>query len=78
MSHLQLPVGAAAILVISFVSVREYRSPELGSIYLPQVTVQEIAAERASDLMGEASRSPVQMPVATVNSTILSICYCLR
>lgn len=67
MSHLQLPVGAAAILVVSFVTVREYRAPEVGSIYLPEIAVQEVAAGRTAVLWEESPRPAQEMPVVAVN-----------
>ena len=54
-SHFQLPVGAAAILVVSFITVREYRSPELNSIYVPKTAVQEVSSEAIVNL---SSRLP--------------------
>jgi hypothetical protein len=39
-SHLQLPLGAAAILVVSFVTLREYSSPELIPVDQPVIAAR--------------------------------------
>lgn len=57
-SHLQLPVGAAAILAVSFITVREYRTPELNSIYVPSVAVTETTAESGADVFWQSTSSP--------------------
>jgi hypothetical protein len=43
-SQLQLPVGAAAILTLSFLTVREYRTTDLAPVYGSDVAVQAVAS----------------------------------
>lgn len=65
-AHFQLPVGAAAILVVSFITIREYRSPELNSLYLPKTTIQEVAPEVIANLSNQLPSSETQTSVAVL------------
>lgn len=48
LSHLQLPIGAAAILAVTLVTVREYGANEPVTLHTPTLAVQEPAAEHVS------------------------------
>lgn len=47
-SRYQLPIGAAAILALSFVTIREYRTSEINSGYLPEIGQEISRVESAS------------------------------
>lgn len=49
-SRLQLPVGAAAILAISFVTVREYRKPDVDTLRLPEIAAPAVYSEAMARL----------------------------
>ncbi len=74
-AHFQLPVGAAAILVVSFITVREYRSPELSSMYVPKTAVQEVSSEAIANLSSHLPSSENQTSVAmlTPNDSAVSV-----
>jgi len=53
-SHFQLPVGAAAILVLSVITVREYRSSHIGSAYVSPTSVEEVSLASSDPVSGES------------------------
>ena len=58
----QLPVGAAAILAVTFVTLREYRTVEIAPVYEPAVAM--VASTRPSaDLAKAISSESVSSPI---------------
>ncbi|HYD83705.1 MAG TPA: hypothetical protein VEA63_06620 [Opitutus sp.] len=73
-ARLQLPMGAAAVLAISFVTVREYREPDAESLRLPEIAAPAVYSEAmtrvaitpsGSDL---ATRAPAEAQLAEATS----------
>jgi hypothetical protein len=55
LSHLQLPIGAAAVLAVTLVSVRQYGGNEPSPAYTPALAAQESTAEQLSQDWSEPS-----------------------
>ena len=73
LSHFQLPVGAAAILALSFVTVREYRPAHLSPAYEPAVATQDVApAARTQDVPVSipASVATLEVPHPTLDAEL--------
>jgi len=66
-AHYQLPVGAAAILALSFITVREYRSVNLGSSDAPEAAPQIVPAEVAVSTPAAPTPSRIESPVPTAS-----------
>jgi hypothetical protein len=68
-SRFQLPVGAVAILAVSFVTIREYRAPVLDSTYVPQHLAQsaEAVATPQQTLQAVASRENIEADEGSVS-----------
>ncbi|MEO6004518.1 MAG: hypothetical protein ABIZ04_09165 [Opitutus sp.] len=62
-AHYQLPVSAAAILVLSFVTVREYQAPGVSPAFAPQSALHESVAvtngQQSTPSVLEVSTAPV-------------------
>jgi len=63
MSRYQVPVGAAAILAITFLTVREYRTVELAPVYEPVASSINVAAPAA------VSETPSRLAPVSVTSS---------
>ena len=64
LAHYQLPVGAAAILALSFVTVREYRGPEISTGFAPQVASHETVATSTAQEVVPSAIEVAAAPVA--------------
>ena len=70
-SRFQLPVGAVAILAISFVTIREYRAPVLDSSYVPQPSAQAVTTANsvpdvASDIAAHENAMAYEHPASRI------------
>lgn len=71
-SRHQVPIGAAAVLLLSFVSIREYRTAEFRPVFVPEVTHPAADTSNVSEPIaaGESTPQSVVTPVvATVART---------
>jgi hypothetical protein len=57
-SHLQLPIGAAAVLAVTFVTFKDYRAPQLNSVYVPAVATQSVSTQEVVDTSNSLSIAP--------------------
>jgi hypothetical protein len=60
-SHLQLPIGAAAVLAVTFVTFKDYRTPQVNSGYVPAIATQSVSMQEVVDTSNSLSiATPVQ------------------
>jgi hypothetical protein len=73
-SRYQLPIGAAAILALSFVTIREYRTGDLQPTFAPEVRAPELAIAAPASVGGPIEvttedEAPNAEPVAAPSAT---------
>ncbi len=68
-SHYQVPVGAAAILALSFIAVREYRTTELNPAYAPEVEASATLSDPTAAVVAPVAKLPAAPLVAVTAPT---------
>ena len=72
-AHLQLPVGAAAILAVSLITIREYRTPMLDPVYVPSVAVERVLPESQVNVFSALSTVSATLALAVPSEKVESI-----
>ncbi|HTO03416.1 MAG TPA: hypothetical protein VL069_06930, partial [Opitutus sp.] len=72
LTHLQLPIGAAAILAVTLVTVREYGVNKPVSVYAPAVSVQEPATEHITQDWSEPTDHNEYLVAAAIQAATVS------
>jgi hypothetical protein len=72
-SRFQLPVGAVAILAISFVTIREYRAPVLDSSYVPQPSAQAPSTPTLPQNVAADLASPEHVPASDAGTSRIAV-----
>jgi hypothetical protein len=72
LSHYQLPVGAAAILTLSVLTVREYRTVDSVSPYAPEVAVRAVPQSEPA-LSRSETAAPAQLLTVAAESPAMPV-----
>jgi hypothetical protein len=72
-SHYQLPMGAAAILALSFVTVREYRTVDVGPAYAPETEASASVILSEPQTVESAVVAPTAPKLAVIQPTSAQI-----
>jgi hypothetical protein len=67
-SRHQVPIGAAAILLLSFVSIREYRTAEFRPVFVPEVSHPVTEIENIAESSASAERQDAEAIATSVTS----------